>query len=77
MFMSVAPLVVQLRVDDWPRLIEDGSAVKLAMTGREVGAVGGGAEFVTGGGGGGGGGFFPPQSTAKIAKVSARVAAPI
>jgi hypothetical protein len=76
MFMSVAPVVDQRSVDDSPRLMADGSAVKLLMTGRAVGVVVG-VAVVTGGGGGGGGGFFPPQSTTKIANVSARAPAPI
>jgi hypothetical protein len=76
MFMSVAPVMDQRSVDAWPRFMEDGSAVKVAITGLEVGAVAAGAELVTGGGGGGGGAFFE-QLTARVANDSARVTAPI
>lgn len=50
--MSVASLTAHLSVDDWPRVIVEGSAVKLAITGFGFG----GAGFAGGGGGGGGGG---------------------
>jgi hypothetical protein len=54
--ISVALLMDQLNVDDWPLSMLDGSAVKLLIAGLAmVGAVGVGA---TGAGGGGGGGFF-------------------
>jgi hypothetical protein len=58
MDMSVALLMDQRSVADWPRSMLDGSAVKLLMTAREGPGVVDGGVFVTGGGGGGGGGFF-------------------
>ena len=66
----------QRNVEDWPRSIAEGSAVKLLITGLAEGVTGaeGGAA---GGGGGGGGGAFFLQLAAKIANVSARVTAPI
>ncbi|HYL37402.1 MAG TPA: hypothetical protein VEV17_15920 [Bryobacteraceae bacterium] len=73
--MSVAPVMDQLKVEDWPRSIEDGSAVKLLITGRCAAGAGAGG-FVTGGGGGGGGTFFL-QLAANIDKVSAKTTAPI
>jgi len=76
MDMSVAPLMDQRSVDAWPRLMLDGSAVKLAITALPVGVVAAGGALVTGGGGGGGGVFFE-QLAANIANVSARVTAPI
>ncbi len=54
--MSVALLMDQLSVDDWPFSMVDGSAVKLLMAARAT--VGGGAGSVWAGGGGGGGTFF-------------------
>jgi hypothetical protein len=56
--MSVAPLMDQLKVDDWPRSLEDGSAVKLLITGLSTRATVSGAVGASGGGGGGGGTFF-------------------
>jgi len=66
----------QRRVEDWPRSIAEGSAVKLLMAGLAEGAATDGGALVGGGGGGGGGAFFL-QLAAKIANVSARVTAPI
>jgi hypothetical protein len=68
--ISVAPLIDQLKVDDWPLSMVEGSAVKLLMTGlATVGAVTG-AE--AGGGGGGGGTFFlhPGANTNKLSTSS-------
>jgi hypothetical protein len=56
--MSVAPLIDQVNVDDWPRSMDDGSAVKLLITGLSTRATGAGAAGAGGGGGGGGGTFF-------------------
>jgi hypothetical protein len=56
--ISVALLMFQLNVDDWPRSIDDGSAVKLLITGASMRATGAGAVGAGGGGGGGGGTFF-------------------
>jgi hypothetical protein len=56
--MSVALLMDQLRVDDWPRSIVDGSAVKLLIAGRSTLATVSAAAGAGGGGGGGGGTFF-------------------
>jgi hypothetical protein len=56
--ISVALLMDQLKVDDWPRSIVDGSAVKLLMVGLSTRATGSGAAAAGGGGGGGGGTFF-------------------
>jgi hypothetical protein len=75
MDMSVALLMDQRNVEDWPRSIVDGSAVKLAITGRC--AVGGGAGVLVTGGGGGGGGTFFLQLAANIDNVSAKTTAPI
>jgi len=69
MDMSVALLMDQLNVDDWPFSMLEGSAEKLLMVARAtVGAV---AGAVLGGGGGGGGTFFlQPGATTAIAKTS-------
>jgi hypothetical protein len=72
--MSVAPLIDQLKVDDCPRSMVDGSALKLLITGLWPVDVGAAGVFVTGGGGGGGGTFFL-QLTAKMDSVSARTTA--
>jgi hypothetical protein len=57
MDMSVALLMDQLKLDDWPFSMVDGSAVKLLMA--AFATVGGSAtSFLAGGGGGGGGDFF-------------------
>jgi hypothetical protein len=48
----------QLKVDDWPRSIADGSAVKLLIVGLSIRATGSGVAAADGGGGGGGGTFF-------------------
>jgi uncharacterized membrane protein len=68
MEMLLALVTFQLSVDDWPRSIDEGSAVNAAM----VGAAGGGGGVTTatgGGGGGGGGGAFFLQPAANIANV--------
>jgi hypothetical protein len=63
-----ASVTFQLSVDDWPRSIDDGSAVNEVILG--AGGGGGGAGFsATGGGGGGGGGAFFLQPAANIANV--------
>jgi len=68
MEMLVASVTFQLNVDDWPRSIDEGSAVNAATVGAAGG--GGGAGFSTGGGGGGGGGgAFFLQPAANIANV--------
>lgn len=69
MDMSVALLIDQRKVDDWPRSMEVGSAVKLLMVARADGCVGG--ALVGGGGGGGGGGVFLQPDT-NNAKTSAK-----
>jgi hypothetical protein len=56
--MSVALLMDQLKVDDCPRSMVDGSAVKLLMVGLSTLATVSGAAAAGGGGGGGGGTFF-------------------
>jgi hypothetical protein len=71
MLLSIETLVasemVQFNVDDWPRSIDDGSAVNELTPGAGVGA---GAETAAGGGGGGGGGgAFFLQPAANIANV--------
>jgi hypothetical protein len=58
MVMSVALLIDQLKVEDPPRSIADGSAVKLLIVGLSTRATASGAAVVGGGGGGGGGTFF-------------------
>jgi hypothetical protein len=69
MDMSVALLMDQLNVDDWPGSMVDGSAAKLSMEGFAT--VGGGAAVVGGGGGGGGGTFFEqPGATTAIVSTS-------
>jgi hypothetical protein len=64
----VASLTVQLKVDDCPRSIEVGSAVKEVTPGAAGG--GGAGAACTGGGGGGGGGAFFLQPAANIASVT-------
>ena len=60
----------QLKVDDWPLSMVDGSAVKLLMA--ALATVGGGASVLAGGGGGGGGTFFlqPGATTASVSTSS-------
>jgi hypothetical protein len=73
MDISVALLMDQLNVDDWPLSMLDGSAVKLLMA--ALATVGGGAVSVWGGGGGGGGTFFlQPGATTAIVKTSSAAA---
>ena len=67
MEMLLASVTFQLKVEDWPRSIEEGSATNRVM----LGAAGGGAGAAAGGGGGGGGGggaFFlhPAANNANI-----------
>jgi len=67
MEVLLALVTFQVNVDDWPRSIDEGSAVNAVMVGA---AGGGGAGFSTGGGGGGGGGgAFFLQPAANIANV--------
>jgi hypothetical protein len=69
MDISVALLMDQLNVDDWPFSMVEGSAVKLLIVARAT--VGAGAGAVLGGGGGGGGTFFlQPGATTAIANTS-------
>ena len=71
MDISVALLMDQRKVDDWPRSMVDGSAVKLlTVLSPTVGAV---AGAVLGGGGGGGGTFFlqPGATSASVNTSSA------
>jgi hypothetical protein len=70
MDISVAPLMDQLNVDDWPLSIVDGSAAKLSMDGFAT--VGGGAASAFAGGGGGGGTFLlqPGATTASVSTSS-------
>jgi hypothetical protein len=56
MDMSVALLMDQLKVDDWPRSMVDGSAAKILISGFAT--VGATVGVVVVGGGGGGGAFF-------------------
>jgi len=65
--MLLASVTLQLSVDDWPRSIDDGSAVNAVMLG--AGGGGGGCTTGAGGGGGGGGGAFFLQPPANIANV--------
>ncbi|HLK21626.1 MAG TPA: hypothetical protein VKT81_21905 [Bryobacteraceae bacterium] len=67
MDISVALLMDQLKVDDWPRSMVDGSAVKLLT---DALATLGGAGSVCGAGGGGGGGTFFLQPGATAANVN-------
>ena len=69
MLVSVELLTDQRNVDDCPRSMLPGSAVKLLMTGLET--VGGGVSVRVGGGGGGGGGTFFLQPDANTNNVSA------
>jgi hypothetical protein len=66
MDISVALLMDQLKVDDWPRSIADGSAVKLLT--EALATVGGAGSLCGAGGGGGGGTFFlqPGATTANV-----------
>jgi hypothetical protein len=74
MDISVALLMDQLNVDDWPLSMAEGSAVKLLMVARAtLGAV----SAACGGGGGGGGGTFLLQPGATTATVNASSAAAI
>jgi hypothetical protein len=67
MDISVALLMDQLNVDDWPLSMLDGSAVKLLIVAlATVGAV----TVSCGGGGGGGGGTFLLQPGAITAIVN-------
>src|SRR5260370_6520126 len=80
MDMSVAPLIDQLSVDDCPRSIVDGSAVKLAITGFSTLCGGGGVAVLSAGvrgGGGGGGIFFLPQPEANTNSINTSKAVPI
>jgi hypothetical protein len=71
----LASVAVQVSVDDWPRSIDEGSAVNDVMLGA---AGGGGAGAATGGGGGGGGGgAFFLQPAANIANVRQMPMVPI
>jgi hypothetical protein len=71
MVLSMETLVAsdtfQLRVDDWPRSIEEGSAVNDVTPGA-AGGGGAGTSFTGGGGGGGGAAFFlhPAANSAKV-----------
>jgi hypothetical protein len=73
MDISVALLMDQLSVDDWPLSMADGSAVKLLIVAlATVGAV---AVSCGGGGGGGGGTFFlQPGATTAIVNTSSAAA---
>jgi hypothetical protein len=77
MDMSVAPLMDQLKVDDWPRSMVVGSAEKLAITGLATLGGGGVVLVATGGGGGGGGGTFFLQPDANRNRISSSNIAPI
>jgi hypothetical protein len=70
--MSVAPLMDQRNVEDWPGSMVDGSAVKLEITGPPEGA-GALAIGVEAGGGGGGGTFFaqPAANNSSATNVTA------
>ena len=71
--ISVALLMDQLNVDDWPLSMVDGSAVKLLMA--ALATVGTDADAVVGGGGGGGGTFFlQPGATTAIVNTSSAAA---
>jgi hypothetical protein len=69
--ISVALLMDQLNVDDWPLSIVEGSAVKLLT--EALATVGAVAVGGLGGGGGGGGTFFlqPEATTASVTTSSA------
>jgi hypothetical protein len=68
MEMALASVTFQFSVDDWPRSIDEGSAVNAVMLGAAGGGGGAGCSF-TGIGGGGGGGAFFLQPAANIANV--------
>jgi hypothetical protein len=68
MDMSVALLMDQLNVDDWPLSMADGSAVKLLITALATVGVGNVSWL---GGGGGGGGTFLLQPTATVNTITA------
>jgi hypothetical protein len=72
--MSVASLVDQRSVEDCPRSIERGSAVKLAIDGL---AGGGGGAAGGGAGGGAGAGAFFLQPAEKIKRMLASKTNPI
>ena len=72
---SIAPVTDQRSNADWPRSIEDGSAVNSATTGlvEGAGAVLSGFVLLAGGGGGGGSGaFLPPHAVANIVRNAKR-----
>ena len=73
MDISVALLMDQLNVDDWPRSMAEGSAVKLLIAAL---ATLGGAGSLRGAGGGGGGGtfFLQPGATTATVKTSSMAA---
>jgi hypothetical protein len=64
----VAPVTVQVSVDDWPRSIDDGSAAN-EILGAGGGGGGGAGCTGAGGGGGAGAGAFFLHPTANIANV--------
>jgi len=72
--MSVALLMDQRNVADWPFSMVDGSTVKLLIA--AFGGGGGGTSTLGGGGGGGGGAFFL-HPAAKNKSDSASSTAPI
>jgi hypothetical protein len=75
MDMSVALLMDQRRVADWPRSMVVGSTVKLLITAAST--RGGGAGAGAGGGGGGGGGTFLPQADTKTISTNVSASAPV
>jgi hypothetical protein len=75
MFISVAPVEDQRKVEDCPASTVEGSAVKLLITG----AAGGGGGVVAvgaGGGGGGGGGTFFLHPTANSTSTDSSTSMP-
>jgi hypothetical protein len=70
MLTDVAPVTLHFKVDDSPRTIVEGSAVKLDMTAAGPFSTFAGAG--AGAGGGGGAGCFFLQPTAKVRREMAK-----
>jgi len=66
----VSPVTPQRNVEDWPRCIDDGSALNCETTGA-AGVIFGGSGLAGGGGGGGGGPAFFLQPAANNASKTA------
>jgi uncharacterized spore protein YtfJ len=77
MEMLPASVTFQVSVDDWPRSIDEGSAVNAVTLGAGGGGGGGAGFSTTGAGGGGGGGAFFLQPAANIVKARQMPMVPI